>query len=180
MYMTEVAVSMNILIAYFSRAGENYRNGDVIFLEEGNTEVIAKKIAVISDGELFQIKQTVPYSDDYQTCVDESKEDKAKNARPELVDCIASIDEYDIIFLGYPNYWGSLPMCVMTFLEKFDFTGKKIYPFCTHEGSGFGHSINEIKNICPGANVGSGLSVIGSEAQDYNVAVRNWVDSILK
>ncbi|MGP1611620.1 MAG: flavodoxin [Catonella sp.] len=171
---------MNILIAYFSRAGENYHNGGVIFLEEGNTEVIARKIAVISGGELFQIKQTVPYSDDYQICVDESKADKAMNARPEIVDCIAGIDAYDIIFLGYPNYWGSLPMCVMTFLEKFDFTGKKIYPFCTHEGSGFGHSIEEIKEICKGAKVESGLSVIGSKVQDYNIAVRNWVENIVK
>ena len=168
---------MNTLIAYFSRAGENYRNGDIISIEEGNTEVVAKKIAVLTGGELFKIKQAVPYSDDYQTCVEESKEDKAKGVRPELVDCIDSIAEYDKIFIGYPNFWSSLPMCMLTFLEKFDFTGKEIHPFCTHEGSGFGNSLEELRAACKGAKIEDGLAVVGSEARNYNEAIKAWVEN---
>ena len=113
---------MNILVAYFSRAGENYFNGDIISIKEGNTEVVANKISGLTGGDIFKIEQAVPYSPQYDICVEESKEDKAKNVRPEIVNCLNSIDNYDVIYLGYPNYWGSLPMCVFTFLEKFDFT----------------------------------------------------------
>lgn len=96
------------------------------------------------------------------------------------MDCIESIDEYDTIFIGYPNYWGSMPMAVFTFLEKFDFTGKIIYPFCTHEGSGFGNSIEELKAECKGAKLENGLAVVGSTARNYDEAIRNWIEVGLK
>lgn len=167
---------MNTLIVYFSRAGENYSGGNIVSLEEGNTEVVAKKIAVLTGGELFKVVPLNPYSDDYNLCVDAAKEDKAKNNRPEIVDCIDSIEQYDTIFLGYPNYWGSMPMWMFTFLEKFDFTGKIIRPFCTHEGSGFGNSIDEIKSICKGAIIKSGLSIVGSEARRSADKIRDWIE----
>ena len=173
----EVSIFMGSLIAYFSRAGENYCNGDIISLEEGNTAIVAKKIALLTGGELFRVRQESTYSDDYNICVDESKEDKAKNARPELVDCIASIDDYDTIFIGYPNYWGSMPMAMFTFLEKFDFSNKKIYPFCTHEGSGFGRSIDELKTLCKGASIEKGILIVGSAVRNYDEAIRNWIES---
>ena len=91
---------MKTLIAYFSRAGENYCSGKIVSLEEGNTAVVARKIAIMTGGELFNIRQAVPYSDDYDTCLEESKEDKEKDARPEIVDCITSIADYDTIFIG--------------------------------------------------------------------------------
>lgn len=175
----EVSIFMSSLIAYFSRAGENYCNGDIVSLEEGNTAIVAKKIALLTGGELFRVRQEIPYSDDYNICVEESKEDKAKKARPELVDCITSIDDYDTIFLGYPNYWGSMPMAMFTFLEKFDFSGKKIYPFCTHEGSGFGNSIEELKTVCKGATVENGLLIVGSTARNYDEAIRSWIENSL-
>ena len=168
---------MKTLIAYFSRAGENYCNGSLISLEEGNTEVVAKKIAVLTGGELFKINRAVPYSDDYNICVEESKEEKVKNLRPELEYCIEGIDSYDEIFIGYPNYWGSMPMPMFTFLEKFDFSGKTIKPFCTHEGSGFGNSLEELKSICKGANIERGLEITGSNARNYDEVIRRWVYS---
>ena len=171
---------MNILVAYFSRAGENYFNGDIISIKEGNTEVVANKITILTGGEVFKIRQAVPYSSNYDSCVEEGKEDKANNRRPEIVDCIKSIDNYDIIYLGYPNYWGSMPMCVFTFLEKFDFTGKIIRPFCTHEGSGFGNSIEELKSVCKGAKIEKGLAVVGSAARAYDEAIREWIDESFK
>ena len=171
---------MNTLIAYFSREGENYCNGDIISVEESNTEVVANKISILTGGDLFKIEQMVPYSSKYDTCVEESKEDKAKNARPEIKNCLKSINNYDVIYLGYPNYWGSMPMCVFTFLEKFDFTGKTIRPFCTHEGSGFGNSIEELKAECKGAKIEKGLAVVGSEARVYDEAIRQWIDESVK
>ncbi|MFC2476857.1 MAG: flavodoxin, partial [Catonella sp.] len=90
------------------------------------------------------------------------------------------IDNYDVIYLGYPNYWGSMPMCVFTFLEKFDFTGKIIRPFCTHEGSGFGNSIEELKSVCKGAKIEKGLAVVGSAARAYDEAIREWIDESFK
>ena len=171
---------MNTLIAYFSREGENYCNGDIISVEEGNTEVVANKISILTGGDLFKIEQTVPYSSNYDTCVEESKKDKAKNERPEIKNCLKSINNYDVIYLGYPNYWGSMPMCVFTFLEKFDFTGKTIRPFCTHEGSGFGNSIEELKAECKGAKIEKGLAVVGSEARVYDEAIRQWIDESVK
>ena len=171
---------MNILIAYFSRAGENYCNGGVISIEEGNTEIVANKISVLTGGDIFKIEQAVPYSPKYDICVEESKEDKAKNIRPELADCLKSIDNYDVIYLGYPNYWGSLPMCVFTFLDKFDCTGKIICPFCTHEGSGFGNSIEELTVTCKGAKIEKGLAITGSEAGRHDEEIRQWVYEGLK
>ena len=100
--------------------------------------------------------------------------------RPEIVNCLNSIDNYDVIYLGYPNYWGSLPMCVFTFLEKFDFTGKTIRPFCTHEGSGFGNSIEELTVACKGAKIEKGLAVTGSESRKHDEEIRQWVDESLK
>ena len=86
-----------------------------------------------------------------------------------------SIDEYSTVILAYPNYWGTMPMAVFTFLENFDFSGKTILPLCTNEGSGMGGSERDIKRTCPSANVGSGLSVIGSEAANAGSRVKKWL-----
>ena len=124
------------LIAYFSRSGQNYVNGTIKPLKIGNTEVVAKMIQRRTGAELFKLIPQVSYSDDYNECIEQAKDDQKRGARPELAsypDCFA---QYDTIYLGYPNYWGTMPMCVFTFLEHFDFTGITIKPFCTHEGSG--------------------------------------------
>ena len=124
------------LIAYFSRSGQNYVNGTIKPLKIGNTEVVAKMIQRRTGAELFKLIPQVSYSDDYNECIEQAQDDQKRGARPELAsypDCFA---QYDTIYLGYPNYWGTMPMCVFTFLEHFDFTGITIKPFCTHEGSG--------------------------------------------
>lgn len=124
------------LVAFYSRAHENYFGGSMRYIEVGNTEKIADMIAEITGADLFKIEQKVPYAADYNTCIEEAKKDLQTKARPELVNMPENLDRYDEIYLGYPNYWGTMPMAVYTFLESFDFTGKKIHPFCTHEGSG--------------------------------------------
>ncbi len=101
-----------------------------------NREKAANMIAQITGAELFKIEQEVPYAADYATCIDQAKQDQQAKVRPGLVKLLDSLDGYDEIYLGYPNYWGDMPMAVYTFLEHFDWRGKIIHPFCTHEGSG--------------------------------------------
>ena len=117
---------MAALIAYFSRADENYVNGQIKTLAVGNTEVAAKLLQELTGGELFQIRPVRPYARDYNTCIAEAQADQRRDARPELAEYPDSLDGYDTIYLGYPNYWGTMPMAVFTFLERFDFTGKAI------------------------------------------------------
>ena len=163
------------LIAYYSRAGENYFGGSLKKVSKGNTEIAAEILAELTGGELFRIEQRTPYSDDYNECIKQAKSDQQKDIRPELAACPDSIDEYDTIYLGYPNYWGTMPMAVFTFLEKFDFTGKVIKPFCTHEGSGLGGSVNDVKKCAPNAAVEQGLAIRGSDAANSESAFKRWI-----
>lgn len=165
------------LVAFYSRADENYFGGSYRYIEVGNTEVIAKMVAEAADADLFKIEQKIPYSKDYESCIAEAKEDKKNSARPELVSCIDSIDDYDTIYLGYPNYWGTMPMAVFTFLEGFDFSGKTVRPFCTHEGSGLGSSVSDLRRICPNATIGKGLDIVGSTVNSARPKVDKWVNS---
>ena len=134
---------MAILIAFYSRAGENYFGGAHRRVSTGNTERAAKMLADITGGALYKIEQARPYSDDYDTCTAEAKADLRANARPEVLDMPEDLDAYDKIYLGYPNYWGTMPMAVYTFLESYDLAGKTIHPFCTHEGSGLSRTEQE-------------------------------------
>ena len=108
------------------------------------------------------------------TCIEEAKKDLRANARPELTNYLDSIDEYDTVILAYPNYWGTFPMAVATFLERYDFTGKTILPLCTNEGSGMGGSENGIRKLTPGADVKKGLPITGSRAAQSKADVQKW------
>ena len=154
----------HILIAYFSRAGENYFGGKIKSVEVGNTEICAKELKKAIEADLFKIEMKEPYSDNYKKCVAQAMKDMTIKRRPELKKLPESIEPYDTIVLGYPNYCGSMPQAVTTFLTAFDFTGKKILPFCTNEGSGMGRSEGVIKKLCPTAEVKAGLPVHGSMA----------------
>ena len=163
------------LIAFFSRADENYFGGAMRYVKVGNTEIVVNDMKEMINADTFKIEMKDPYSPVYMTCIDEAKKDLRAKARPELVSMPASIDEYDTVVLAYPNYWGTMPMAVFTFLENFDFSGKTILPLCTNEGSGMGGSERDIKKTCPGANVKSGLSVTGSEATNAAGRVKKWL-----
>ena len=155
---------MATLVAYYSRKGENYWAGGIRTIEKGNTERVAEFIAEATGGDLFQIDTVKPYSPDYMTCIDEAKAELRAKARPEIRAYVDDMDAYDTIFVGYPNWWGTCPMCVFTFLEHYDLSGKRIIPFCTSEGSGLGSSVRQIAKACPGAKVEQGLSIIGNQA----------------
>lgn len=165
----------NTLIAYFSRADENYFGGAIHYVKKGNTEIVCEKIKELIDADTFKIEMKVPYSPVYLTCIDEAKKDLKGNARPELVSMPASIEKYENVILAYPNYWGTIPMAVATFLEAFDFSGKTIFPLCTNEGSGMGSSESDIKKYAPGAMLKKGLAITGSQAESSKKAVENWL-----
>ena len=162
------------LIAFFSRADENYFGGAMRYVKVGNTEIVVGLMKELIDADTFKIEMKNPYSPVYMTCIDEAKRDKQNDARPELVNYPGSIDDYDTIVLAYPNYWGTFPMAVATFLERYDFSGKTILPLCTNEGSGLGSSVSDIKKYAKGADVKSGLAITGSRAANSKGNVENW------
>lgn len=166
------------LIVYYSRKGENYWNGSIKNLKKGNTETVAEMIADITGGDLFEVDTVKTYAEDYYKCIDEAKAELREGARPELKGYLDSIDEYDTIFVGYPNWWGTMPMAMFTFLEHYDWNGKRILPFCTNEGSGMGGSECDLKKVCKGANVECGLSIHGAEAASSRKKVEAWVGKL--
>ncbi|HAV89845.1 MAG TPA: flavodoxin [Eubacterium sp.] len=163
------------LIAFFSRADENYFGGAMRYVKIGNTEIVCNDIKDMIESDVFKIEMKNPYSPVYMTCIDEAKKDLRENARPELSNYIESVDEYDTVILAYPNYWGTMPMAVITFLEKYDFSGKTILPLCTNEGSGMGSSERDIKKYAPGAEVKAGLAITGSQAANAKASVEKWL-----
>ena len=165
---------MSNLIVYYSRKGENYWNGSIKNLKKGNTEIVAEFIQRAVGGDLFEIETVKPYSDSYMNCIEEAKKELNSNARPEIKGFVEDISKYDKIFVGYPNWWGTMPMAVCTFLEHYDLTGKKIIPFCTNEGSGLGTSERDLKKICKDAEVLSGLSIHGAESLQSEAKVDTW------
>lgn len=167
---------MAILIAFYSRAGQNYFDGAIRETPVGNTEKAAKIIQDLTNGDLFKIEQKVPYSENYSTCTRQAKADLQNNARPELVSLPENLNDYDEIYLGYPNYWGTMPMAVYTFLEALDWKGKTIHPFCTNEGSGLSSTVKEIRNATKGAIVTEGLSLYGSEVDNSKASIKKWIE----
>lgn len=173
----EAPAAPKTLVAYFSRAGENYGVG---VIEMGNTEIIAKMIAEKLGADTFRIQTVYAYPESYAACTKVAKQERDSDARPELTSTIASIDDYDVIYLGYPIWYGDMPMAVYTFLESYDFTGKTILPFCTHAGSGLAGTAGSIQAACRGATVLNGLAIAGTTAQNdpasASKAINAWID----
>ncbi len=168
------------LIVYYSRKGENYVNGGIKNLAKGNTERVAEFIQNAVGGDLFEVDTVKPYAESYYECIEQAKTELRANARPEIKGYVEDISNYDRIFVGYPNWWGQMPMCMCTFLEHYDLSGKKIIPFCTNEGSGMGSSERQLKSVCKGATVVSGLSIHGAEAARSEAKVADWARKNVK
>ena len=165
-----------ILVAYYSRADENYVSGELKYLPVGNTERAARMIAQMTGGDLFEIRQAVPYSAAYNKCIAEAQRDQREDARPPLAALPQDLGAYETVYLGYPNYWGTMPMAVFTFLGECDLSGKVIRPFCTHEGSGMGRSEADLRRLCPEAELRPGLALHGSGIDHAEETVRRWVE----
>ena len=156
------ATAEGALVAYFSRAGENYNVG---VIEEGNTAKLAKIIAEQTGATLFEIVPTVAYPQSYDECLEVASEEQRTDARPEYLGDVEGWDAWDTVFIGYPIWWGEMPNIVYTFLEAHDFAGKTVIPFNTHEGSGQAGTQKDIERALPGATVLKGLAVQGAKAQ---------------
>jgi flavodoxin len=165
-----------ILVAVFSRAGENYAVGNV---EVGNTEVMANYIVDYIGADFFKIEPVTPYPESYEECTEVAQQEKNQNARPEIKNKITNFDDYDTVFIGYPNWWGDMPMIVYTFLESYDFSGKKVIPFNTHEGSGASGTYNTIKNKLSNSNViTNGLAIRGANVRSSKSEVESWLKEL--
>ena len=173
--------SGRILIAYFSRAGENYSVG---VIDKGNTAIVAEQIAQQTGGTLFEIVPVVPYPTGYEEMKDVATQERDSDARPEIANTVENWDEYDVVFLGYPIWYGDMPMIVYNFLESYDFSGKTVIPFNTHEGSGQSGTQSRIATAIPDTTVLSGLAIRGSTAQNDDAATRSaveaWIEQELK
>jgi flavodoxin len=166
---------MRILIAYYSRRGENYVGDDIVNLPVGNTEVAAGMIQKLTGGELFRIDTVKKYPTGYEETTEVAKQELRQNARPELASHVDNMGSYDVVILGYPNWWGTMPTAVHSFLEEYDLSGKTILPFCTHEGSGLGRSSGDIKKLCPGATVSKGLAIRGGSVHQAEGEISAWL-----
>lgn len=170
------AAEAKSLVIIFSRADENYNVG---YISVGNTMKLAQIIAQKTGSELFEVAPAKKYPADYDTCIDVAKKEQNADARPAILED-KDISEYDTIFFGYPVWWGDIPMCMYTFIEAHDWSGKNIYPFCTHEGSGMGRTEGTLKRTMKGATVAKGLAVRGATAQKGGSSVEKNIDNWLK
>ena len=161
------------LVIYFSRTGEQYNVGTI---DKGNTEIVAEMIAEKTGADTFEI---VPKNDNYpmtfDALCDVAKEEQNNNARPEIKDTVKDFDSYSTVYLGYPIWWADLPMPVYSFFEEYDFSGKNIYVFITHEGSGYSSTVKTIRELEPDANVVEARSVKGGSVSDEENSIREFV-----
>lgn len=181
--------SENILIAYFSvpenvdTDGIDANSGASIVVKNkdvlGNMQYMAMTIQEAIGGELFRIETTEKYPLEHETLVNQAKEEQNEEVRPELATHIENVEQYDIIFLGYPNWWGDMPQPLYTFLEEYDFSGKTIIPFNSHGGSGFSNTIEEIKKLQPNATVrDDGLSISRNDVADSEQEITDWAKGL--
>lgn len=158
------------LIVYFSRADENYGVG---YVEKGNTEVVAEFVQELTGVDMFKIEPVVPYSKDYNTCIEEAK-DRIGNAP--IKEKIGDISNYDVIYIMTPIYWGTYAPEVETAIKVLDFSGKVVRIITTHEGSGLGSVLQDVKKICVGANVlDDALAIRGSSVKSSKPRIEEWI-----
>ncbi len=156
--------SKRILVAYFSHSG--------------NTREIADQIHQNVGGDVFEIQAVKPYPRDYDTVVKQARQELDSGYKPELKTKIGNIESYEIVFIGHPNWWGTIPAPVRTLLSDYDFSGKTIAPFCTHEGSGLGRGVTDISKLCPKSTVLEGITIRGRDVKTAQNTVAEWLRKI--
>lgn len=150
----------------------------VYFSWSGNTRGIARLLQQKIGGELVELELVKPYSRDYNTCLEQAKQEQQTGARPELKTHITDMARYNVIFLGYPNWWGTMPMPVASFLEQYDFSGKTIVPFVSSGGSGLGRSVADITRLCPSVTIAEGLAVRSNGGASLSSDMDAWLKKI--
>ncbi|MGM9552570.1 MAG: flavodoxin [Clostridia bacterium] len=151
-------------------------NGEVL----GNTQYMAYVIAETKNADIFRIEPEIPYPTEHRTLVDQAAREQDNKARPAIKGSLENIDDYDVLFLGYPNWWGDMPMILYTFLEQYDLSGKTVIPFNTHGGSGFSDTIDTIRTLQPSAEVLDGLSISRNHIQDAEDEIVTWINNLDK
>lgn len=153
-----------VLIAYFSRSG--------------NTRTLANQIKDITNGDIFEIQMSKGYPEEYSACTEVAKRDKETNARPELKAKVHNLDTYDVVFIGYPNWWGTAPMIIWTFMESHNLSGKTLIPFCTHGGGGEQNCFTDLADHAGKADILKGFTVSGSRAKSVKPQIESWLHEI--
>jgi len=167
-----------VLLAYFSRAGENYYNGGRTDLKTGNTEVLARMISEHIECDVHRIEAADAYSDDYDATVARNVREQDADARPAIANPLSSIDRYDLVLLASPIWNVRAPMIMSTFAESYDFRGRTVHPVTTYAMSGLGTTERDYATVCPGATIGEGLAVRGEEVAKADAEVRSWLRRI--
>ena len=167
----------HILVAFFSRADVNYSVGVV---SQGNTEIMANYIAQKLNADTFKIEPVAPYPQKYDDAVMQATTERNTNARPKIANTIPDFSQYDTVFVGYPIWWGDLPMIMQTFFESYDWTGKTVVPFCTNEGSGESGTYDYIAGLLPNAQILPGLAMAGHVARTESAhdTIDNWLQKL--
>jgi flavodoxin len=160
----QMNITKKILVAYFSHSG--------------NTREIANQIHKSVGGDIFEIQPVKPYPHDYDAVVQQARQELDSGYKPALKTKIENIKSYDLVFVGYPIWWGTIPAPVKTFLSEYNFSGKTILPFCTHEGSGLGRSVTDISKLCPKSTVLDGVGIRGSDVKTAQNKVSEWLGKI--
>lgn len=167
-YAAEEAMSLSgtkkILVAYFSHSG--------------NTREIANQIHKIVGGDIFEIQSVKPYPKDYNSVVKQARQELDSGYKPELKTKVDTIKSYDVIFIGYPNWWSTIPAPVKTFLSEYDLSGKTVVPFCTHGGGGLGRSVADISKLCPKSTLLDSFAILGANAKTSQSDVSEWLRKI--
>ena len=164
------------LVVYYSRRGKNFVGGQIRDLAVGNTEIAAGILHVLTRADIFRIEPVQEYSPDYCRCIDQARQDLLHGVRLELKTWPENWDEYDTVYLGFPNHWNTLPVAVFSFVEKLDWAGKIIRPFCIHEGGGLGRSVDDLRKACPAALVDAGLAIHGADVRHSLVELEDWLE----
>ena len=165
------------IVVYYSRTDENYGVGNITV---GNTAKVAAEIAKQTGADIYEIKPVKAYPANYKECIEVAQQEKDDNARPQIATTIENFGQYRTVYLGYPNWWGDMPMIVYTFIESQNFDGKTVIPFVTHEGSGLSGTPQKLRKALPKATVTDGIAITGSTAQNKPDEVTKKVSELIK
>ena len=177
--------SQTVLVAYFSWADNAVVEGEVDAVSSpsvtkpGNVEQLALWVQERTGGELFSIRVTEPYPSDWDECLERANEEKADGARPELAQSVENMEDYDVIFLGYPNWWYSCPTAILSFLEEYDLSGKQIYLFCSHGTGGLASSVEDIRAAIPNSSISEHVfDVYEEDAASSKQDIETWLEEL--
>ena len=172
---SETNMSKKALVVFFSHAGENYSVGNI---KVGNTKIVADYISELTGADQFEIVTHKYDGMAYKPLCDLAQEEQYADARPAFEGKLENLDQYDVIFVGSPVWWGTWPQVMFTFFDTYDLNGKTLYPFTTHEGSGLGNCVSDLRKAYPNADVKKGFSLYGHEVRTNKAKVENWMKGL--